>query len=73
MSEGKAFNTLLLSEKSVMRLIVVVKMEILQDYEANWHYAFIVFIPLWHQYDKVLPMDWKISDSPKNIEDKQLR
>ncbi len=46
MLEGKAFNTLLLSEKSVMQLIVVVKMEILHDYEANWHYAFIViFFP----------------------------
>lgn len=43
MLEGKAFNTLLLSEKSVMQLIVVVKKEILRDYEANWHYAFIVF------------------------------
>lgn len=37
---------MLLSEKSVMQLIVVVKGEILQDYEANWHYAFIVFSSL---------------------------
>lgn len=51
MLEGKAFNMLLLSEESVMQLIILVKREILQDCEANWHYVFIVD-PLWHWYDK---------------------
>ncbi len=39
MLEGKAFNTLLLSEESAMQLIVLVKKG---NLAANWHFAFIV-------------------------------
>lgn len=46
-SEGKVFGALLLSGKSAMRLIVVLKRKIRQDYEANWLCAFVLFL-LWH-------------------------
>lgn len=53
MSEGKVFCALLLSGKSAMRLIVVLKRKIQQDYEANWLCAFVLFL-LWHQCDNVM-------------------
>lgn len=71
MLDGKAFNTLLLSEKSVMQLIVVVKRG--KSCKIMKLIGIMHSPPLlWHQYDKVLSMEWKILDSPKNSEDKQL-
>lgn len=52
-SEGKVFCALLLSGKSAMRLIVVLKRKIQQDYEVNWLCAFVLFL-LWHQCDNVM-------------------